>query len=483
MKDLLLNLNPDIKPYFLRIAAAIRTAITSGQIRPNENLPSARKLAEQLNSNRHTVMAAYQELIAQGWVSSRQRQGYRVAADLPVQGSRKISGAGHVADKTFRWHINPTPQVPQGSMRALDFSYNFAGGLPDIESFPFREFKSYMSDSLTRPDLFGLSYGNNNGDRQFIEQVTTYLRRVRGITDKEIIAVNGSQEALYLISRLLLKPGDKVAVESLGYRPAWNAFKTAGAELLAIRQHSSGIDIDQLESLFKQHKVRLIYLTPLHQYPTTITLPITERLVIYRLAAQYNVAIIEDDYDHEYHYQSQPLTPMAADDPSGLVIYLSTFSKIMFPGARIGFIAVDKSLATDFLNYRSIVNHKPSVLMQSAIGRWMKDGAFERHLRRTSKKYQQRRDNLVAQLNRYRQQGLALDFHQPAGGMALWLDIKQRAAEIEAYARARDVFLLGERHFHLLPENDENRYIRLGFAAMDEQRLNLGLEKVFGYFS
>ncbi|WDD99365.1 PLP-dependent aminotransferase family protein [Thalassomonas actiniarum] len=483
MKDLMLTLDPAIKPGFLRIAAAIRDAITSDQIRANESLPSARKLAERLNTNRHTIMAAYQELIAQGWVSSRQRQGYRVAADLPVQGSRKVAGAGVITDKTFNWHINPIPQVPMGSMKALDFHYNFAGGLPDIESFPFQEFKSYMADSLARPDIFGLGYGNNNGDGLFIEQVTTYLRRVRGITDKDIIAVNGSQEALYLISRLLLKPGDKVAVESLGYRPAWNAFKTAGAELLAIRQHKSGIDIEQLESLFKQHQVRLIYLTPLHQYPTTVTLPITERQAIYRLAAQYNVAIIEDDYDHEYHYQSQPLTPMAADDPLGLVLYLSTFSKIMFPGARIGFIAVDKSLAADFLNYRSIVNHKPNVLMQSAIGRWMKDGAFERHLRRTGKKYQQRRDNLVQQLNRYRQQGIALDFHQPAGGMALWLDIGQGAGEIEAYAKARDVFLLGESHFHLLPENDENRYIRLGFAAMDEEKLNQGLKRVFGYFS
>ena len=174
---------------------------------------------------------------------------------------------------------------------------------------------------------------------------------------------------------------------------------------------------------------------------------------------------------------------MAADDPSGLVIYLSTFSKIMFPGARIGFIAVDKSLAADFLNYRSIVNHKPNVLMQSAIGRWMKDGAFERHLRRTGKKYQQRRDNLVQQLNRYRQQGIALDFHQPAGGMALWLDIKQDAAQVEAYARDHDIFLLGESHFHLVPKNDENRYIRLGFAAMDEEKLNRGLAIVFRYFT
>ena len=220
MNELLLSLDREIKPVFLRIASSIRAAITSGQIRANEALPSARKLALQLKTNRHTIMAAYQELVAQGWVESKERKGYRVSGNLPVQGSHQATNTDVIPTKVFQWHINETMPPPEGSVQALKFKYNFAGGLPDIAGFAFNEFKSYMSESLSRPDIYGLGYGNNNGDSQFIEQVTTYLRRVRSITDKEIIAVNGSQEALYLISRLLLKPGDKVAVESLGYRPA-----------------------------------------------------------------------------------------------------------------------------------------------------------------------------------------------------------------------------------------------------------------------
>lgn len=483
MKELSLLIDQSIRPVFLRFASAIRQAIKSGQLIAKEPLPSARKLAGQLKTNRHTIMAAYQELIAQGWVESVERKGYQVAAFLPLETSRAGALNATPNSKPFQWQINQNlPQVQAGKM-AADYQYNLAGGMPDIAAFPFKVFKSYLGDSLSRPDIAELGYGQNEGNPNFITQVKTYLRRVRAITDKEIIAVNGSQEALYLISQLLLKPGDVVAVESLGYRPAWNAFKTTGAKLVAINQHEFGIDMAHFRQVIEQQKIKLIYLTPLHQYPTTITLPIAERIEIYQLASEHNIAIVEDDYDHEFHYNSQPLAPMAADDPCGLVIYLSTFSKIMFPGGRIGFMAVDKALAPAIINYRSLVNHKPNVLMQDAIGRWMQDGAFERHLRRMTKIYHQRRDHLVALLQAYQQQGIAIDFHLPAGGMALWLDVKQQAKAVELHCKNHDVYLLAEHHFHLDQENNQDRYIRLGFAGLDSQALTQALRLMFSFFA
>ncbi|WP_065187963.1 MocR-like pyridoxine biosynthesis transcription factor PdxR [Shewanella woodyi] len=482
MKALTLTLTQPAKPKFLQIARAIISAIKQGQVNAKEPLPSARQLAAELKTNRHTIMAAYQELIAQGWVQSIERQGYRVVESIPVESSHHARKSLKCEQNTFIWQINPTAFELDNNKPAHEYSYNFAGGNPDISAFPFHELKPYMSDSLTRPRLNHLSYGNNRGDDQFISQLSTYLRRARSITNKEIITVNGSQEALYLLSQVLLKPGSKVAVESLGYRPAWNAFTTAGAELIAIKQHSKGIDIEHLTQLVKQQSISLIYLTPLHQYPTTVTLPIHERGKIYQLAAKYQIAIVEDDYDHEFHYSSQPLAPLAADDPKGLVIYLSTFSKIMFPGCRIGYMAVDKSLAPALINYRSVMNHKPNVLMQDAIGRWMKEGSFERHLRRTTKLYQQRRNNLVSQLELYQAQGLDISFTIPAGGMAIWLDVKKNAKELERFALAHDIYLVSESGFHLDKGNDENRYIRLGFAGMKPEKMNQGLEILFSYF-
>lgn len=480
MSPLSLVLDQSIPSVYLRVAAGIRSAIRSSQLKPSETLPSARALAKDLSINRHTVMSAYQELIAQGWLESIERKHYRVAPFLPIETSHS-EDVKKKKSVQFNWPIKQPFENLSNDKRATEFQYNFAGGMPDLSLFPFKEFKYYMNQSLLKPNIENLGYGNNQGSDTFIQQLKTYLRRIRSITDKEIIAVNGTQEALFLIAQLLLKQGDRVAVEPLGYRPAWNAFKSAGAELVAVKQHSKGIDVEHLTKLIVSQKVKLIYLTPLHQYPTTVTLPIEERMVIYSLAIKHGVIIVEDDYDHEFHYDSQPLAPMAANDPNGQIIYLASFSKIMFPGSRVGCMAVDSSLVPALLNYRATINHKPNSLIQEAIALWMKDGAFERHLRRMTKIYQQRRQDLVELLTDYQQQGFDLEYHLPAGGMAIWLNIKQHAGELEKYCLQKDIYLQTERQFHLEKENNQNKFVRLGFAGMDSEKMKKGLEDIFKF--
>ena len=326
MKKLNLNLDNSTKKIYLKIANAIRCSIEEGLVLNQEKLPSARMLAEQLVVNRHTVMAAYNELVAQGWVETKPRQGYRVAENLPIYDSINLAQSKQQPVAKHTWRLakaNPT----ETSLAASRYRFNFAGGNPDIDLFPFNEFKGFMSDALNRPDTKELNYGDNNGFSPFIKEVSTYLRRVRSINNKEIIVVNGTQEALYILSQVLIKSGDKVAVESLGYQPAWGAFENAGAQLIGVKQTEQGIDVNHLEVLIKQHKIRLLYLTPLHQYPTTTTLAVSKRKQIYQLAQQHNIAIIEDDYDHEFHYNSQPLAPMAANDPAALVITCRAFLK------------------------------------------------------------------------------------------------------------------------------------------------------------
>jgi GntR family transcriptional regulator/MocR family aminotransferase len=478
LKTLNLTLDNSTKKLYLQIAFAIRYAIESGNVVSSEKLPSARVLAEQLAVNRHTVMAAYNELVAQGWVEARHRQGYSVAAILPIFSTKNVNkNIKNNQEKVVQRHTwrlaksNDNKAMPTAS----GYEFNFAGGNPDINLFPFNEFRGFMNQALNRPDIKELNYGHNNGFSPFIHEVSKYLRRVRSITNKEIIVVNGTQEALYIISQVLIKTGDKIAVESLGYQPAWNAFNNAGAELIAVKQTDQGIDIDHLEQLIKTQKIRLLYLTPLHQYPTTTTLAMSKRKKIYQLAQQYNFPIIEDDYDHEFHYNSQPLAPMAANDPSGLVIYLSSFSKIMFPGIRLGLIAVDKSLVLPIVNYRALLNHKVNVPLQDAVGRWMKDGGFERHLRKVTRHYQKRRQYMVELLSQFIEDGLEIEFSIPAGGMALWVNIGDKAQKIAERARQQGIFILAEHAFHLDQNNDQDKYIRLGFAGQNEQQLKQGL--------
>jgi len=493
LKSLNLNLKPGLisnrhnkartlgkQTKYLAIAEALRLAIKEGQVVPTEALPSARSLAQQLMVNRHTIMAAFAELIAQGWVEAKERSGYRVVANLPIQTSRSVAKLKE-KQQGFDWQLRLKQTLPVPSkVKASQFLYNFSGGQPDIREFPFDEFKSNFSQICQRPKIESLSYGDSCGESDLINEVATYLRRVRSITDKEILICNGSQEALYMVSQLLLAAGDKVAVEQLGYPPAWAAFKRTGAQLVPIKQDERGIDPSHLAKVFAEGGVKLLYLTPLHQYPTTVSLDISRRMQIYQLAVKYGVAIIEDDYDHEFHYESQPIAPLAADDPAGLVIYISTFSKLMFGGARIGYVVADNALITQLSAYKTLMNHKSNALMQQAVAKWMQHGGFEGHLRRMTRLYKKRRDFLVQQLRSYQDKGLPIQFEIPVGGMAIWLDTGKSIVGLKEKLMARQVYLQTEVELNMLTElsNNKYRFIRLGFAAMNNEEVEQGLNIV-----
>ncbi|QBG37177.1 PLP-dependent aminotransferase family protein [Litorilituus sediminis] len=489
MKSFSLKLDSDTNiAKYLKIAQAIRQAIKQGQLKPKESLPSARHLAVQIGVNRHTIMAAYNELIAQGWLEAKPRSGYKVVEHLPIEASQALASKNRLSDNghstsaaQFQWHFAKQPVVVKASEKnASDYRFNFSGGQPDIREFPFKEFKSYFSHACQQPKFEQLSYGDNQGDAALLEQIAIYLRRVRAINDKELMICNGSQEALYMVSQLLLQAGDKVAVEPLGYPPAWAAFKSAGAELVSVEQDEQGVVPKALAKVLVKGGVKLIYLTPLHQYPTTVTLSVGRRMEIYQLAAKYGVAIIEDDYDHEFHYDSQPIAPFASDDPLGLVIYISTFSKLMFGGARIGYVCADQVLIKQLAAYKTLLNHKSNVLVQQAVAHWMRFGGFESHLRKMTRLYHKRRDHLVALLAQYQDIGLPIKFTCPAGGMAIWLDTGRSVIGLKEVLLTQDVYLQTEVEFNVNKHlaKDAYRYIRLGFAAMTEEEMAQGLDKV-----
>lgn len=509
MKSLVLNNLPeqlgnraevDGKAKYLLIAEALRQAIKHGQVMPGELLPSARKLAKDLAVNRHTIMAAFAELVAQGWVEAKQRAGYCVAHSLPIQASTAARPVNAVK-KGFEFEFRCQFTLLQPRLKkASQYRYNFSGGQPDIREFPFNDFKRHFSTICQRPSYENLGYGDSYGEPELITQISQYLRRVRGITDKPLMICNGSQEALYMVAQLLLKAGDKVAVERLGYPPAWSTFARTGATLVAIKQDAKGLDPKHLADVFAQGDIKLLYLTPLHQYPTTVSLDISRRMQIYQLAADYGVAIIEDDYDHEFHYQSQPIVPMAADDPAGLVIYISTFSKLMFGGARIGYVAASKPFIEQLAAYKAMINHKTNALIQQCVAQWMRTGGFESHLRRMTKLYLTRRDYMVAVLKTYQAKGLPLHFEVPAGGMAIWLDTGKSVIGLKEQLFSEQVYLQTEVEFDVsanefngfscnavnhknrdnsMATNKNNqqplRFIRLGFASMNETEVDQGL--------
>ena len=477
MLGLNLILPDDARPNYLRIAEALRSAIQQGMLKPGERLPSTRALAEKLGVHRHTVTAAMDELVAEGWLDASQRRAHRVCEVLPSEffspkgTGRKVS----VFERKFKWRLaRQSTTMLCGLADTRGYDHVFQGGVPDLSLFPYDEFRACMAESLRRsPEALG-GYSYPAGHPEFIERLQEYLRRMRALTGRRIVVTHGAQEALFLTAQLLVSPGDKVAVEDPGYAAGWDAIRAAGGEPVGVKVDANGMDPEALETAIAKQRVRLIYLTPHHQYPTTVTLPTARRLRIYELASRHQIPIVEDDYDHEFHFRSQPIAPMASSDPCGLIVYISTLSKVMFPSARIGFLALPEELYQPLARQRAIVTRQNSVFTQDAVARWMESGGFERHLKRMRRIYQERRDAMVAALEDGRRHGLPLAWTVPDGGMALWLDCGLDSETVSARASTHRVFVPSELEFHLRPPSRAT-HLRLGYASQTPERIRAGM--------
>lgn len=480
MHDLVLAVPRDGRPGYLRIAEGIRAAIQAERVKPGERLPSSRTLADMLGVHRHTVIAAMDELVAEGWLEAGERRAHRVAEELPSRFfSPRARDKASCLNRKLKWQfarqVNASDCGP-GHAGTNPYKYEFQGGQPDLRLFPYDEFRACLAESLRKSPSGRSGYGSPAGHQPFVERLDQYLGHMRALTGRKIIVTHGTQEGVFLAAQLLIKPGDKVAVEALGYGAAWDAFRAAGGELVPVKVDDNGMDPDSLETAIAKHRIRFIYLTPHHQYPTTVTLTAARRMRIYELASQHQIPIFEDDYDHEFHYRCQPIAPLASTDPCELVIYASTMSKVMFPSMRIGFLAVPEALYRPLINLRSIITRQNSVFLQDAVARWMDNGGFERHLRRMRRAYQERRDVLVSTLQDAQARGLPLEWAVPDGGMALWLNcnldadaVAQQAAQAGVYVAPESLYYCGTQH--------ANTHLRLGYASQtpDEIRAGIGL--------
>ncbi|MGE5625587.1 MAG: PLP-dependent aminotransferase family protein [Bacillota bacterium] len=481
MHELTLSIPDDGRPGYLRIADALRNAIQAGLVKPGERLPSSRALAAKLGVHRHTAIAAMDELVAEGWLEAGQRRAHRVCAVLPSEFFKPKGGAKATAfERKFKWRLaRESTTLICGLAIHGNYRHVFQGGLPDLRLFPYDEFRACMAESLRRsPPAYG-GYGDPAGHPEFIERLEEYLRRMRALTGRRIVVTHGAQEGIFLIAQLLVSPGDKVAVEMPGYAAAWDAIRAAGGEPVPLKVDGNGMDPEALEAAIERQRVRLIYLTPHHQYPTTATLPTARRLRIYELASRHQIPIVEDDYDHEFHYRSQPIAPMASADPCGLVLYVSTLSKIMFPSARIGFLAVPEELFGPLSRQRAIVTRQNSIFLQDAIARWMESGGFERHLKRMRRVYEERRDTAIDCLEAGRRDGLPLAWTVPDGGMALWVDTGLDSDAVAARAAEAGVFVSTESEFRAGPSRT-GTHLRLGFASQTPEEIRAGMELLLG---
>ena len=481
MQPLDIKLDLPDKAKYLQLAQGLRTAIINGKVAPGSKLSSARKMAHIYQLNRHTIMNALQLLVAEGWLIANERSGYRVTDSLPIQSSINVQTTPALQSKPYLFA--KTLAVPCVGIDLNAYKYNFAGGLPDLASFPQREFKRAISHVCDHVDISKLHYGEVSGCADLKMQVKDYLYKARNLNVSDVLICNGSQEALFLIAKAFIAKDDYIAVETLGYPPARQAFSACGAQLVDIKQDDEGLCVDGLKAQLERYPIKMLYLTPLHQYPTTVTLSPTRRLQIYQLCYAHNVMIIEDDYDHEFHYRCQPLQPMAADDPAGIVIYLSTFSKIMFSAARIGYICAAPAVIAQLTAWKQLMNHKNDVIMQLAVAHWMKEGGFERHLKRMTKLYKQRYEAMDSHLTVLQAKGLPVEYIKPDGGMAMWVNLNKDTQHLKAQLAKQGIYLQTEAEFYytnsvrsLKPASFS--YVRLGFAGQSSEIMQQGLDMI-----
>lgn len=466
------DLDPEAdQPVFVQIAQAVAADIRRGRLRPGDPLPGSRALAESLGVHRNTVLAAFRELTAEGWIASEQARGTFVSRTLPDPTPRRSGAAlrsGVPQRLGFDLAPGPDPHLPITRAPGL---LVLPGGVPDVRLVPGPQLARAYRRALLRAGQARLGYGDPRGLPDLRAALASMLAATRGLAcgPDDLVVTRGSQMALYLVARALLRPGDLVVVEDPGYRPAWEALRLAGARLVALPVDAHGLDTDALADLLAREPVRAVYTTPHHQYPTTRTLSAGRRLQLLALARTHRLALIEDDYDHEFHYEGRPVLPLASADAHGSVVYLGTLSKVLAPGLRIGYLVAPPALLERVSAVRSFVDLCGDWVLEAAAAELLTSGDVGRHIRRARRAYLARRD-VFAEVLRARL-GDTLSFTPPSGGMAFWA--RARGVDPAAWARAaaaRGVAFQFGRRFSF--DGRAIPFVRLGFAGLDERALH-----------
>jgi GntR family transcriptional regulator/MocR family aminotransferase len=353
--------------------------------------------------------------------------------------------------------------LPRGT---LDLS----SGSPDVRLTPARAIGRAYRRVLTL-DSRVLAYGDPEGHPTLRSAIAAMLAGTRGlaVTANDLVITRGSQMALTLVARALLRPGDLVAVEGLGYRPAWEAFRSAGATVVPVGVDRDGLDVSALTRLAERTALRAVYVTPHHQYPTTVTLKAARRLALLSLARAHRLAIVEDDYDHEFHYEGRPVLPLASADHAGAVIYVGTLSKVLAPGLRLGYLVAPSPVLRNVSAIRSLLDIQGDLATEAAIAALIEDGEVQRHVARVRRIYANRRDVLASSLRKTF--GDRVEFTPASGGMALWVRLRM-ALDVEAWAR-RSVdhgvsWYTGRRYAF---DGEPRPFARFSFTWLNEREL------------
>ncbi len=464
-------------PIYLQISRQLIQAIQHGALRGGVKLPGSRVMADWLRVHRKTVLAAVVELESQGWITVIANKGTFVNEatpelyDQPKKHDKDLNG-GYPTVTGYKFKQNRLLDRPV--LLAKTF-LEFTDGLPDVRLAPMDKLSKGYAGILRRGGSKShLGYSLVEGNLYYREQLGKYLNDTRGMKVKSanILTTRGIQMALYLVSTVLLEKGDHVVVGDLSNYVANMIFQQAGAIIRAVPVDDQGISVEAVRKLCQTKKIRLLYLTPHHHYPTTVTLSTERRMELLNLSIEYGFIILEDDYDFDFHFQSSPLMPLASADRQGMVVYIGSFCKALAPGLRAGYIVGPSELIAELAKLRRIVDRQGDLVMEQTLGEMLHEGEIQRHLKKARKEYKIRRDLFCDRLEQ--DYNDLLMFSSPPGGLAVWTEWRKdvNLLKLSKACLKKDLYLPQT----LLFQTGIISGIRFGFGNLNRQEIEKALD-------
>jgi GntR family transcriptional regulator/MocR family aminotransferase len=455
----------------------LRAAILDGRLRPGSRLPATRDLAAAYSLSRATIVTAFDQLKSEGYVEGRSGSGTYVSQVLPeqlldVRGPRSEQNLPHrrVALSLYARRLQPFRGASPRPMRA------FRANQPALDLFPTTLWAQVAARRLRRVSANLLAGGEALGYRPLRQAVADYLNSSRGVkcSANQVLILSGAQEALDRTARILLNPGEAVWMEEPGYPGAAIVFRAVGARICPVPVDAEGLDLES--GLRKWKRPRLAYVTPAHQFPLGVTMSLRRRLALLEWARRAGTLIFEDDYDSEYRYSGRPIPAMQGLDRSGVVIFAGSFSAVLFPALRLGYLVVPPDMVDVFAAAESVSTHHPPLLEQAILCDFITEGHFARHIRRMRELYAER---LAVLLEGARQElAGALEISNVEAGLQTvgWLRRGIRAERVAELAAARAVEMVPLSRYASGKSRREG--LILGFAAVDPRELRRGVEEL-----
>lgn len=453
------------EPLYIQLASQLSTLIQNHELEAGDALPSIRKLATYLNVNNVTVVSAYKHLETIGLVRAKKGSGYYVKEkNNPIPSS-------HV-------FMHPVNNMNNQHLHLSNNQINFASATPEASIFPITAFKHYLNIVLDRDQGYAFGYHESNGYEPLRESLSDYLLRNQNLTvsAQDIQIVSGAQQGIDIIGKALLKSGDCVLVENPTYTGAIAVFKSRDVLIKGISLERDGLNLHELESTLFHHRPKLLYMMTRYQNPSTITYSENKMKRLIELAELYDFYIVEDDSMSELGYESdtKPLS-LKRLDQNNRVIYIKSFSKLMMPGLRIGFIIVPPTIATDVMNAKHHTDISSSGLIQRTVDLYLREGQWDEHINQMRLIYKEKYKLMLTQLNGLRD--LGIEFTIPGGGLHFWIKLPTgiTTEKLYDYCQAHSLMILPGTLFNPEDNTNLNQYIRLSFAACTKEDIMTGI--------